>query len=48
MDKPIPIHTVLSEFKNRRALRDILDREGWEKICASTVGECQEVFACLF
>ena len=45
MDKPIPILVVSSEFRNRRALRDILNREGWETICASTVGECEEVFA---
>jgi DNA-binding NtrC family response regulator len=45
MDKPIPILVASSEFKNRRALRDILNREGWETICASTVSECEEVFA---
>jgi DNA-binding NtrC family response regulator len=45
MDKPIPILIVSSEFKNRHALREILNREGWKTICASTVGECEEVFA---
>jgi DNA-binding NtrC family response regulator len=45
MDKPIPILVVSSEFKNRDALREILKREGWETICASTVGECEEVLA---
>jgi DNA-binding NtrC family response regulator len=45
MDKPTPILVVSSEFKNRHALRDILSREGWEVICASTVRECADVFA---
>lgn len=44
MDRPIPILVVSSEFKNRHALRDILNREGWKTICASTVSECEEVF----
>jgi DNA-binding NtrC family response regulator len=45
MDKPILILVVSSEFKNRYALREILNREGWEAICASTVGECEKVLA---
>jgi len=45
MDRPIPILVVSSESKNRHALRDILNREGWKTICTSTVGECEEVFA---
>jgi DNA-binding NtrC family response regulator len=45
MDKPIPILVVSSEFKNRYALKEILSREGWKTISASTVGECEEVLA---
>jgi DNA-binding NtrC family response regulator len=44
MDMPIPILVVSSESKNRYALMEILDREGWKTICASTAGECKEVF----
>jgi DNA-binding NtrC family response regulator len=45
MDRPISILVVSSEFKNRYALREILNREGCETICVSTVGECEEVLA---
>jgi hypothetical protein len=45
VDTPIPILVVSSEFKNGHALKDILSREGREVICASTTGECEEVFA---
>jgi len=44
MDMPIPILVVASESKNRCALMEILDREGWKTICASTASECKEVF----
>ena len=44
MDKPTPILIVSSESKNRHALMEILDREGWKTICASTASECEEVF----
>lgn len=44
MDRHLPILVVSSEFANRHALRDILSREGWQTICASTVSECEEVF----
>jgi two-component system, NtrC family, response regulator AtoC len=33
---------VSSELENRRALNEILRREGYETICASRVSECQE------
>lgn len=45
MNNPISILVVSSEIQNRNSLRDILDREGWKTIPASTVGECEEVFA---
>jgi DNA-binding NtrC family response regulator len=45
MDRAIPILVVSSESKNRHALRDILNQQGWKTICTSTVGECEEVFA---
>lgn len=45
MDKPIPILVVSSEFKNRYALREILNQEGRETICASTIGEYEQVLA---
>lgn len=45
MNKPISILVVSSEIRNHNSLRDILDREGLKTICASAVGECQEVFA---
>ena len=43
MDKTI-ILVVSSESKNRFALMEILDREGWKTICTSTASECKEVF----
>ena len=46
MDKPIPILVVSSEFENRCALSDLLDREGRRALCASTVSECKELLAC--
>jgi DNA-binding NtrC family response regulator len=44
MDKTIPILVVSSESKNRFALMEILDREGWKTICTSTASECKAVF----
>ena len=44
MDKPVLILVASSESKNRNALMEILDREGWKTICASTASECEEVF----
>ena len=43
--KRAAILVISSDLKNCHALRDILNREGWKAICASTVGECEEVFA---
>jgi DNA-binding NtrC family response regulator len=40
MDPQILI--VSSELENRRALNEILRKEGYETICASRVSECQE------
>lgn len=45
MNKPISILVVSSEIRSRNSLKDILDREGWKTICASTVCECEDVFA---
>lgn len=45
MDRPTPILVVSSESKNRHALADILNREGWATVCASTLGECQEILS---
>jgi DNA-binding NtrC family response regulator len=44
MHEPIQI-LVISSLENRRALLDILNQQGWDTICASTVKECQEGFA---
>jgi DNA-binding NtrC family response regulator len=45
MHEPIQILIISSELGNQRALVDILHREYWDSICASTVNECQEVLA---
>jgi DNA-binding NtrC family response regulator len=45
MHEPIQTLVISSELQNRRALVDILNREDWDTICASTVNECQEAFA---
>ena len=45
MHKPSPILVVSSESKNRRALADLLNREDWGTVCASTAGECQEILS---
>jgi DNA-binding NtrC family response regulator len=45
MNKPISILVVSSEIRNRNSLRDVLNRQGCKTIHASTVGECEEVFA---
>jgi DNA-binding NtrC family response regulator len=45
MDEPTQILVISSQLLNRRALVDILNREGWDTICASTVNECQKVLA---
>ena len=45
MPPPTPILVVSSELHNRCALADILNREHWETICASTVNQCRQVLA---
>lgn len=45
MPPPIRILIVSSELHNRCALADILNREHWQTICASTVNQCREVLA---
>lgn len=45
MNKLISILVVSSDIESRNSLRDILSREGWKTIPASTVGECEEVFS---
>ena len=45
MHEAIQILVVSSELQDRRALVDILNREDWDTICASTVKECQEALA---
>ena len=45
MHEAIQILVVSSELQDRRALVDILNREDWDTICASTVKECQQALA---
>jgi DNA-binding NtrC family response regulator len=42
VNSPTPILVVSAELENRRALASILNREGWDTVCASKVTECQE------
>lgn len=42
MEETPQILIVSSELEHRRALNDILRKEGYETICASRVHECQE------
>jgi DNA-binding NtrC family response regulator len=42
MEATPQILVVSSELEHRRALNDILRKEGYETICASRVSECQE------
>ena len=44
MGKSIPILVVSSESKNRFALVEILEREGWKTIYAPTTSQCKEAF----
>jgi len=41
--RPAQVLVVSSEPENRRVLTAILNREGWDTICASRVSECREV-----
>ena len=43
MDCPTQILVVSPELEHRRALTSILEREGWDTLCASRVSEVQEV-----
>lgn len=45
MNNPISILVVSAETTNSYSPKNILNREGWQTISASTVGECEEVFA---
>ena len=42
MEATPQVLVVSSELEHRRALNDILRKEGYETICASRVSECQE------
>ena len=42
METTPQILIVSSELENRRALNELLHKEGYETICASRVSECQE------
>lgn len=44
MQEPIQI-LVISSPENQRALLDILNQQGWDTICASTLNECREALA---
>jgi DNA-binding NtrC family response regulator len=43
--RPVQVLVVSSEPEDRRVLTAILNREGWDTICASQVSECREVLA---
>ena len=45
MDDSLQMPIVASELKNRRAPRDILNREVPNRICTSAAGECEEALA---
>lgn len=45
MDQPIEILVISSELRNRRALVEVLNREHWNPIYASTLNDCREFFA---
>ena len=45
MDCPTQILVVSPELEHRRALTAILEREGWDTMCASRVSEVEEVLA---
>lgn len=40
-----PILVASPEIESRRALTSIVNKEGWETVCASGVSECCEVIA---
>jgi DNA-binding NtrC family response regulator len=43
MDTPTQILVASSELENRRALAEILKKEGYDRICVSRASECKEV-----
>lgn len=45
MKSPSPILVASSEIESRRALKEILDREGYDTICVSRISECVDVLA---
>lgn len=40
-----PILVASADIESRRALSAILNKEGWETVCASRVSECSDVIA---
>jgi DNA-binding NtrC family response regulator len=42
MESPAQILIVSSELENRRALNEILNKEGYDTVCASRVADCYE------
>lgn len=45
MDNPAQILVVSPELEHRRAVTAILQREGWDTLCASKVSDVEEVLA---
>src|SRR5579885_1268770 len=45
MKSPSPILVASSEIESRRALKEILEREGYETTCVSRISECMDVLA---
>jgi DNA-binding NtrC family response regulator len=45
MDSPTQILVASSELESRRALTSILNKEGYDTLCASRLSECQEALA---
>ena len=43
METPTQILVASSELENRRALAEILEKEGYDTICVSRASECKEV-----
>ena len=43
MENPTQILVASSELENRRALAEILKKEGYDTICVSRASECKEV-----
>lgn len=43
VDNAVRMLVVASESRDRHAVRDVLNQEGWHAMCASTAGECEEL-----